>query len=104
VGVGVMGRRKVYNPHTEEMQESDEADVPRFTEDVQYDAETTLKTRVYVCKSSKESSAVVQEMKRRFSDEFDVPYSQLKGMTLDRDGYHVRVLVVPKTWENENNE
>ena len=91
-----MDREELINHAVDE-----ELEVPSFTEDVEIDTDGTLKSRVYRARTSKGSTAVVQEMKRRYSDEYNVPYNDLKGHLLSRDGWDVWVSIVPRVWEDE---
>lgn len=83
-------------------QDSDEE--VSFTEEIQIDPEATLQTRVYYVQSSKKSAAVVQEIKRKFAEEYNVEYNQLRGHMLNRDGYNVWVSITPRVWDDVKGE
>ena len=96
-----MGRRTVYSPKEEEIVSVRDESIERFTKSVEVEPDASLLTRTYRIESTKSTSSVVQEMKSRFSDEFNLPYNQLKGLCLNRDGDELLVTIIPKTWEDE---
>lgn len=71
-----------------------------FTAYKEVDGTATLTTRVFHVESTKDNGAVVQECKRRFTDEYGIAYNSLKGHTLHRDGNDVWVSITPKVWED----
>jgi len=72
-----------------------------FTAYKEVDGPATLSTRVFKLETTKDNGAAVQESKRRYTDEYGVPYNSLKGHTLHREGNVVWVSITPKVWEDE---
>lgn len=80
---------------------SEESPFDSFTASKDVDGQASLMSRVFRIESSKDSGAVVQECKRKYSSDYNVPYNSLTGHTLFRDGTEVWVSITPNVWEQE---